>query len=63
MDVPSLASALSPSLNTYESVVLLVDDQEIVAEAVKRMIQGQTGIQFYYCQDPTQALSVAKTQR
>ena len=40
--------------------VLLVDDQEIVAEAVRRMLSGAPDIRLEYCQDPTQALDVAR---
>ena len=39
--------------------VLLVDDQEIIAEAVKRILIHETDIDFHWCQDPTEALSMA----
>ena len=39
--------------------VLLIDDQPIVAEAVRRMINFQPEISFYYCEDATQALQMA----
>jgi len=39
--------------------VLLVDDQPIIGEAVRRMLLSQKDIQFRYCQDPTQAVQVA----
>jgi len=39
--------------------VLLVDDQEIVAEAVRRMLAEEPDIQLEYCQDPTKALDMA----
>ena len=39
--------------------VLLVDDQPIVAEAVRRMLAAETDILFHYCQDPTQAIAQA----
>mgnify|MGYP002641208256 CR=1 FL=1 len=41
-------------------IVLLVDDQAIVAEAVRRMLSGESDIQLEYCQDPTKALEMAR---
>ena len=40
--------------------VLLVDDQKIVAEAIRRMLEPETDIEFHYCSDPAQALTQAK---
>lgn len=40
-------------------VVLLVDDQVIVSEAIRRMLAGDADIEFHYCQDPSRAISVA----
>lgn len=40
-------------------VVLLVDDQPIVAEAVKKMLENESDIQLTYCNDPTKALQIA----
>ena len=40
-------------------VVLLVDDQPMVAEAVRRMLAPEGDIVFHYCQDPTKAIDVA----
>ena len=39
--------------------VLLVDDQPMIGEAVRRMLQTQEDIEFYYCQDPKQAVTMA----
>ena len=39
--------------------VLLVDDQLIVGEAVRRMLKEEPDIQFHYCQDPTLAIGQA----
>ncbi len=54
-------SADSPaSVPTPRQVtVLLVDDQPIVAEAVRRMLAPDSDIAFHYCQDPTQAIARA----
>ena len=39
--------------------VLLVDDQPIIGEAVRRMLASQEDIKFRYCQDPTKAVEMA----
>ena len=41
----------------HDVVVLLVDDQAIIGEAVRRMLAPQADIRFHYCQDPKQALA------
>lgn len=64
-------SLSQPGLSTLEAteakleaasnkiMVLLIDDQSIVAEAVKKMLENEKDIQFTYCSDPTKALQVA----
>jgi sigma-B regulation protein RsbU (phosphoserine phosphatase) len=42
------------------AVVLLIDDQAIVGEAIKRMFAAEADIQFHFCQDPTKALATAE---
>src|SRR5262249_44992679 len=39
--------------------VLLIDDQPIVAESVRRMLTDQTDVRFHYCQDPAKAIQTA----
>jgi two-component system, chemotaxis family, response regulator WspR len=49
-------------LNTAQDftvIVLLVDDQPMIGEAVRRALSGQPDIIFHYCDDPAVALSVA----
>ncbi|MEX0669110.1 MAG: fused response regulator/phosphatase [Pirellulales bacterium] len=43
--------------------VLLVDDQPIIGEAVRRMLAGEEGISFYYCKDAPAALDKAAEVR
>lgn len=43
--------------------VLLVDDQAIVAESVRRMLADDPAIEFHYCQDPTKAIATANEVR
>ncbi|MAT64874.1 MAG: diguanylate cyclase response regulator [Gammaproteobacteria bacterium] len=40
-------------------VVLLVDDQEMVAEGIRRMLADEPGIELHYCQDPRNAIQMA----
>jgi sigma-B regulation protein RsbU (phosphoserine phosphatase) len=58
MPLPEKAP-LSAALTEHGITVLLVDDQAIVAAAVKRMLETETDITFHYCQDPNQALPKA----
>ena len=41
------------------AVVLLVDDQRMVAEGIRRMIADEPDIQFHYCSDPRKAVQEA----
>jgi sigma-B regulation protein RsbU (phosphoserine phosphatase) len=43
--------------------VLLVDDQAIVGESVRRMLASEADIQLHFCQDPTKALALAEELR
>lgn len=43
----------------YAVMVLLVDDQVMIAEAVRRALSGEPDIEFHYCSDPSRAISVA----
>lgn len=55
----SVSTHLFSVLPSYTISVLLIDDQMIVAEAVRRMLADQPDIVFHYCSDPTKALDVA----
>jgi two-component system chemotaxis family response regulator WspR len=41
-------------------MVLLIDDQAMVGEAVRRALANQPEIDFHYCSDPTRAIHVAE---
>src|SRR5262245_29181555 len=43
----------------YHAMVLLVDDQAMVCEAVRRALANQPDIDFHYCADAREALNVA----
>lgn len=56
---PPETTPLSVSLTRHGITVLLIDDQPIVAAAVRRMLADQQDITFHYCTDPNQALPKA----
>jgi two-component system chemotaxis family response regulator WspR len=41
------------------AIVLLVDDQAMVAEGIRRMLADEPDIEFHYCSDPKQAVKQA----
>jgi signal transduction histidine kinase/HPt (histidine-containing phosphotransfer) domain-containing protein len=43
----------------YHMTVLLVDDQAMVSEVVRRALANQTDIDYHYCADALQAMDVA----
>jgi len=43
----------------YHAMVLLVDDQAMVCEAVRRALSNQSDIDFHYCADAREALALA----
>jgi sigma-B regulation protein RsbU (phosphoserine phosphatase) len=49
----------APGGSTSRIRVLLVDDQPIIGEAVRRMLAPESDIEFVYCADPTRAIAVA----
>ncbi len=46
-------------LTRHDITVLLVDDQAIVGETVRRMLAPEPDIVFHYCSDPTRAVAAA----
>src|SRR6266852_677471 len=44
----------------YAAMVLLVDDQAMVGEAIRRMLANQPDIDFHYCVDPVEAPKIAE---
>jgi len=50
---------LSAGLSRHGITVLLVDDQPIIGEAVRRMLAPEKDIVFHYCQDPAKAIKMA----
>ncbi len=52
-----------PAFSQHRITVLLVDDQPLIGEAVRRMLGGENDIVFQYCKDPTRALETADKVR
>ena len=52
----------STSINVIKStcIVLLVDDQEIIAEGIRQMLVDESDIEFHYCADPSRAIPMAE---
>lgn len=46
-------------LSEHKIIVLLVDDQAMIGEVVRRMLAGETDIEFHACRDAAQALDTA----
>ena len=58
-----MESAAPPSpgiLTEHDVTVLLIDDQRLIGEAVRRMLADEPDIRFHYLDDPTRALQVAQ---
>jgi two-component system chemotaxis family response regulator WspR len=47
----------------YAMMVLLVDDQLMIGEALRRILASQPALDFHYCSDPGRAIDVAKEIR
>ncbi len=54
---PSIADVVSE--DAARTRVMLVDDQNIVAEALKRMLADEPDIDYHYCSDPANAMNEA----
>jgi phosphoserine phosphatase RsbU/P len=48
-----------PVLTQHKVTVLLIDDQPMIGEAVRRMLAGEPDIVFHYCRDASRALDEA----
>jgi len=62
---PTSADTPAPEevLTQHDVKVLLVDDQPIIGEAVRRMLASQEDIVFHYCKDPMEAVERARIER
>ena len=57
---PSIADAGNVDTSgRSHPVVLLVDDQIMVAEGIRRMLEGEADIEYHYCSDASSAVQMA----
>ena len=53
-------AAADSRMTPHHSIrVLLVDDQAMIGEAVRRMLAAEPEVEFRYCSDPTKAMQEA----
>ena len=57
---PSGEHTPPPLPDEFAVTVLLVDDQAIIGEAVRRMLANEAGVDFHFCSDPNAALAMAE---
>lgn len=58
-----LAPPMITNIENYKALVLLVDDQLMVVEAVRRALANQTHLEFHYCLNPLEAVDAAWRMR
>ncbi len=56
----SIQEILNPIESHLHIKVLLVDDQMIVGESVRRMLAEESDIEFYFCSEPVNAIKIAQ---
>ena len=55
-----MSTSSSPKLTHHKITVLLVDDQMMIGEVVRRQLASQDDIEFHYCGDPVKAIETAR---
>ena len=58
-----ILNAIKESSEQNTSMVLLVDDQAMIGEAIRRALVGQANMEFHYCSDPGRAVEIAEKIR
>jgi two-component system chemotaxis family response regulator WspR len=56
----TIPTVLPPLADSYLSMVLLVDDQVLICEAVRRALTGEGDLDFHCCTNPLDALRTAQ---
>ncbi|MCF8239940.1 MAG: SpoIIE family protein phosphatase [Melioribacteraceae bacterium] len=59
MKVTTVKDKITSELTEHKIKVLLIDDQKIIGEAVRRMLVDESDIEFHFLQDPTKAIETA----
>lgn len=62
-DLPPPPGTKPAGVSDFPITVLLVDDQAIIGEAVRRMLADAPEVTLHFCQDPTQAIDIANRIR
>ncbi|WP_050468311.1 diguanylate cyclase [Herbaspirillum chlorophenolicum] len=57
------SGAAAPQTEEYKIMVLLVDDQAMVGEAIRRALLNEKNIDFHFCSRAEEALAVAERTR
>lgn len=60
IDRDSTLTAATLPVDEYAFMVLLVDDQAMIGEAIRRALSGQPDISYHYCNNPESALATAQ---
>ncbi|MBI4858993.1 MAG: SpoIIE family protein phosphatase [Candidatus Riflebacteria bacterium] len=60
---PKCTGTAGSGIKEHEITVLLVDDQAMIGEAVRRMLASEEGIRFHYLGDPSRAVTMANEIR
>ncbi|MGV3772623.1 MAG: response regulator [Verrucomicrobiales bacterium] len=55
----NLRQEVSNGFGSTEIMVLLIDDQAMVGEAIRRFLAGQENINFHFCANPAEAMNLA----
>lgn len=63
MSMYNLPAYVAPKASDSSIMVLLVDDQAMVGEAVRRALEPETDIDFHFCSDPSKVISLAEQIR
>jgi sigma-B regulation protein RsbU (phosphoserine phosphatase) len=58
-----MTAPIFPALTEHHIRVLLVDDQRLVGETIRRMLAGLPDVEYLFCADPAAALTQAETFR
>jgi signal transduction histidine kinase/HPt (histidine-containing phosphotransfer) domain-containing protein len=58
-NLPAELAGGTPPVTDYHVMVLLVDDQTMICEAVRRALAGEPDIDFHFCADAREAMGVA----
>jgi signal transduction histidine kinase len=60
VDSDGAVTIVAPPANAYVYMVLLVDDQAMVGEAVRRMFEDEPDVDFHFCGNPAKAIEVVE---